>query len=191
MSRLAAIALSICVAAAAQPLWADDASSPHHMANKDGSLDMQKCGVCHSEDLSLLQPKLETCTLCHAQTSHAGSNNHLRADPQAVKAALATDAPKGGPAFPLTDDGHMYCGTCHLFHDPSFEGEAWLATGWLPPDKGVSAAVKQGVLDRWAKLAADDGAKDPLGHFAAKGTRQLRLPVDDGQLCRRCHGALR
>jgi hypothetical protein len=93
--------------------------------------------------------------------------------------------------LPLTDDGRMYCATCHLFHDPKVMSEDWLAHGWLPPDIGVTAAIRQGVVDRWAALAEKAGDKGAVGTFATKGTRQLRLPVNDGQLCRQCHGALR
>jgi hypothetical protein len=133
--------------------------------------------------MSLQRSKLETCTLCHAETIHAGSNEHLRAGAASVKQALAGQ-PKGAPALPLTDDGRIYCATCHLFHDPKTQG-------WLPPGGGVAGAVRQGVVDRWAALAQQSDEKVPLGQFATKGTRQLRLPVDDGQLCRQCHGTLR
>jgi hypothetical protein len=169
---------------------ADDSGSPHHMTNPDGSLNMEICGACHTDDMSLQRSKLETCTLCHAETSHAGSKEHVSADPAAVKQALngrAADA----VALPLGDNGRMYCGTCHLFHDPKVMEEDWLAQGWLPPASGMSAVVRQAVLDRWATLAAKADDKNPVGQFAAKGTRQLRLPVNDGQLCRQCHATLR
>jgi hypothetical protein len=76
-------------------------------------------------------------------------------------------------------------------HDPQVMSEDWLAHGWLPPDTGGSASVRQAVLDRWAALAAKAEDKAALGSFATKGARQMRLPVDGGQLCRQCHGALR
>src|SRR5262249_4572488 len=162
---------------------------PHHMTAPDGSLDPSACGMCHNEDFSLQRTKLETCTLCHAQTLHAGADEHLRASPAAVKAALGDTGTT--PPLPLADDGHIYCGTCHLFHDPKVASEDWLTHGWLPPDGGVAAAVRQSVVDRWAALSATSEDKSAVGKFAAKGTRQMRLPVDDGQLCRRCHGAPR
>jgi len=166
---------------------AQDAGSPHEMTKADGSLSMEACGVCHNEDMSLQRSKLETCTLCHAQTVHAGADEHVRANPAAVKRAVAAQ-PKDAPALPLTDDGHMYCGTCHLFHDPKVMEEAWLPQGWLPPDTGVSGAVRQGVIDRWETLALRSDDKRPLGQFATKGARQMRVPVNQGQLCRQCHG---
>ena len=190
MIRTLALALGVWLTLAPTVGRGDDSDSPHHMTKPDGSLDMDKCGVCHNEDMSLQRSKLETCTLCHAQTVHAGSDEHLRASPAAVKQALAGQ-PKGGPALPLADDGKMFCGTCHLFHDPKVMSEDWLAHGWLPPESGVSGAVRQAVLDRWAALAAKADEKAALGQFASKGSRQLRLPVNDGQLCRQCHGTLR
>jgi hypothetical protein len=188
--RTLALVLGVCLILAPVAGRADDEGSPHHMTKADGSLDMDTCGVCHNPDMSLQRSKVETCTLCHAQTVHAGSDEHLRAGPPAVKQALAQQ-PKGGPALPLTDDGHMYCGTCHLFHDPKVMSEDWLTHGWLPPQSGVSGAVRQAVIDRWAALAAKADDKSQLGQFATKGARQLRLPVNDGQLCRQCHGTLR
>jgi hypothetical protein len=167
-----------------------EVGSPHHMTKADGSLDMQTCKVCHNDDMSLSCSKLETCTLCHAPASHAGSNEHLRVNPAAVKRALE-GRPKEAPALPLADDGHIYCGTCHLFHDPKVLSEDWLREGWLPPDRGLPAAVRHDVTERWSALAARAGAQSPIGTFATEGTRQLRLPVNDGQLCRQCHGALR
>ncbi len=165
-------------------------ASPHHMTKPDGSLDAAACAVCHNEDFSLQRPQLETCTLCHAQTIHAGSDEHLRASPAAVKRALG-DAAQGGPVLPLSDDGHIYCGTCHLFHDPKVASEEWLVHGWVPPNSGLPAAVRQGIIDRWRAIAASSEDKSAVGKFAATGALQMRLPVDNGQLCRRCHGGMR
>ena len=96
----------------------------------------------------------------------------------------------GGDAkLPLTDDGHICCGTCHLFHPPSL-GEDWLPMGWVPPDSALPGAVRAGITARWGDIARAHDQKTVDAHFADKGTRQLRLPVDDGRLCQRCHGAL-
>jgi len=189
VTRAAATMIGIWLAFQPLTARAQEEGSPHKMTKADGSLDMDTCGACHNQDMSLQRSKLETCTLCHGQTAHAGADEHSRAIPSAVKQALAGQ-PKGGPALPLTDDGHIYCGTCHFFHDPKVMSEEWLKQGWLPPDHGVSATVRQAVVDRWAALAEKSGEKGALGQFATKGTRQLRMPVDDGQLCRQCHGAL-
>ena len=190
MTRAIATVLGLWLAVVPAVGRAQDQGSPHHMTKPDGSLDMETCGMCHNEDLSLQRSKLETCTLCHSQTVHAGADEHLRAAPTDVKRALEGQ-PKGAPALPLADDGHMYCGTCHLFHDPKVTSEDWLAHGWLPANDGFSGAVRQAVTARWAALAAHSEDKSAVGKFATTGTRQMRLPVDDGQLCRPCHGALR
>jgi hypothetical protein len=189
VTRAFAIALTVWLVflPAAQ---AQEAGSPHKMTKPDGSIDMDMCLLCHEENMALSRSKLETCTLCHSQTSHAGSDEHVRAEPSAVKQALVGQ-PKDGPKLPLADDGRIYCGTCHLFHDPAVMKEGWLAQGWLPPDSGVSGAIREAVVDRWAALAAKSEDKAPLGQFATKGTRQLRMPVDAGQLCRQCHAELR
>ena len=189
MTRAGAILFAVWLALASVARGQDE-GSPHHMTKSDGSLDMEKCPLCHNEDMSLQRSKLETCTLCHAQTVHAGSDEHVRASAAAVKQALAA-RPKDAPSLPLTDDGRIFCGTCHLFHDPKVMSEDWLAHGWLPPDSGEAGAVRKAVVERWAALAQKAGGKGELGTFATKGTRQLRLPIDDGQLCRQCHGALR
>jgi hypothetical protein len=181
--------LLIWLALAPLPVRAEDADTPHHMTKADGELDMEKCGVCHNEDMSLQRSKLDTCTLCHAQTVHAGADEHVRAAPAAVKRALGEPGAES-PALPLGDDGHIYCGTCHLFHDPAVMQENWLAQGWLPRATGLPIAVRDEVLERWGiSVQAED--KQVLGRFATTGTRQLRLPVENGQLCRSCHGAVR
>jgi hypothetical protein len=169
--------------------WAEEApeESPHHMTKSDGSLDGDRCGECHNEDLSLPGSKLEVCTTCHERTTHAGSEEHLRASPAAVKQALAQRKPDA-PDLPLEDDGRMYCGTCHFFHDPQVDSEVWLVSGWLPLDSGLAAAVREGVIERWVALAERSNEKGSVGDFATTGARALRLPVDDGQLCRQCHG---
>ncbi|MEO8604748.1 MAG: hypothetical protein ABI629_19420 [bacterium] len=184
-----AVLLGICLVGAAVARAEDAGGPPHHMTKSDGSLDMEVCAACHTEDMSLQRSKLETCTLCHAQTVHAGSDEHLREQPAEVKQALAA-RPKDSPALPLSEDGHIWCGTCHLFHDPAVMQEDWLKQGWLPPDSGLSGNVRQAVIDRWVALAAKSDDKNALGQFAAKGTRQLRLPASDGQLCRQCHTKL-
>jgi hypothetical protein len=172
---VALLAIGACRAAA------DDSSSPHRST--------EMCAVCHKEDMTLQRSKLDTCTLCHGGTPHSGAAEHLRLEAARVKQALGGKADEGGVMLPLTDDGRIWCGTCHLFHDPSL-GEAWLSLGWIPPDTGLPKAVRDGVTTRWDALAAAHGQSTVDASFAAKGTRQLRLPVEDGTLCTRCHGSI-
>lgn len=159
--------------------------TPHHMVLPNGQLDESKCDICHTKDMSLIASPLETCTLCHSEREHSGSYEHVTA-PKDEIAAMMAKRPKGAVELP-TPDGQIYCGTCHLYHDPKVLDEEWLATGWLPPDSGLAGAVRASVLERWAKLDTG-GAKQPIGEFATTGTRQLRLPVNDGSLCVQCHG---
>ena len=187
MTRTTAALFAIWLSLA--PIVAN-AQSPHHMTKPDGELDTEICAACHNEDFSLSRSKLETCTLCHSQTVHAGADEHLKAAPAAVKSALESQSADAA-VLPLADDGHIYCGTCHLFHDPKVTSENWLKEGWLPRADGLPGAVRETVLNRWSAMAAHSEDKAAVGAFATTGTLQMRLPVDDGQLCRRCHGALR
>jgi hypothetical protein len=147
------------------------------------------CAVCHNDDLTLQRSKLETCTLCHAQTIHSGAAEHLRLEPIRVKARVPAK-PTDGTTLPLTDEGRIWCGTCHLFHDPSL-GEAWQPSAWVPPDGGLPGAVREGVAGRWKTVAAAHGDATVDATFATKGTRALRLPVETGALCAHCHGPMR
>jgi hypothetical protein len=165
---------------------AADGERVHRMVDEKGKLDMAACSVCHDDALQLSLPKDETCTLCHSASVHAGSASHLNAKPAQVARLLATRR-EGAAAIPLTDDGRMYCGSCHLFHDPAVAGEKWLAEGWLPPSSGLALAVRQSLSERFESLAGAHGQTAPLAKFATSGTRALRLPVADGRLCLRCH----
>jgi len=180
MIRAAALLAAALLAVGVPAVHADDSGSPHHST--------EMCAVCHNEDMSLQRSKLETCTLCHAETVHSGSAEHLRVEAVRVKQALAGKSDTDKVTLPLTDDGRMWCGTCHLWHDPSL-GDAWLPAGWVPPDSGLPGAVRDGVTARWDALAAAHDQSKVDASFATTGTRALRLPVEDGTLCRHCHGA--
>jgi hypothetical protein len=163
--------------------------SPHVMTKEDGSLDEGACAFCHEDDLTLSRSKLDTCTLCHAEAAHSGAREHVRASAASVARATAQRGEED-VSLPLAEDGRMYCGTCHLFHDPKVLSEDWLAKGWKPAATGLAGAVRQSVLERWPRLAEMHGEKELGAKFAAEGTTLLRLPVDDGSLCRQCHQAL-
>ena len=179
--------LAVALAAAA-PI-ARAGRTPHDMTLPDGSLDMKSCAVCHKPDMSLERSPLETCTLCHSEATHSGSLEHVRASAEAVSRVLAT-RPEDAVKLPLSKEGTITCITCHLYHDPAVLGETLLEKGWIPPEEGLPGAVRRGVLDRWAILERAYDKTD-AGFFVREGTRQIRLPVADGSLCRQCHGSLR
>lgn len=158
---------------------AEEAGSPHQ------GTDM--CSVCHNDDMTLQRSELETCTFCHGSAPHSGAAEHLRLEPARVAQALAA-RPKDAVSLPLSEERRIWCGTCHLYHDPSL-GEPWLTSGWVPPETGLSGAVRGSVTARWDAIASAHGSKQVGASFAHRGTRQLRLPVDDGSLCRHCHGS--
>lgn len=173
---IAAVAL-FCTRAAA-----DDAS-PHEMIGADGKADVGKCNVCHNDDLTLTLPKLDTCTLCHSATLHAGAQEHLRIEPARV-ARLIPAQKEGVPVLPLTDEGGIYCGTCHIFHDPRVSEEKALDQPWIPSGR-LAQAVREGLLHR---LETTPGTADATAALKfSDGTTRLRLPVADGSLCRHCH----
>ena len=170
------------------PAAAQDSDSPHHMLKPDGELDAEKCSVCHEEDLSLSRSKLETCTLCHSLPVHSGAAEHVDVPAANVKQLLSART-EPAPDLPMRDDGGIYCGTCHLFHDPSIEER--LPSPWLPPSTGLSETVRQSLQEKWPDLAAKYEEKSAEAHFMTKGTTALRLPIDDGRLCLHCHGGKR
>lgn len=177
------------VLATAGPALAQESDSPHRMVKPDGEPDADKCAVCHEPDLSLSRSKVETCTLCHATTTHSGTAEHLRTSAASVAARLP-GAKEGVSTLPLTDDGTMFCGTCHLFHDPRLSEEKPLAAGWVPPSTGLAGAVRKALTAQWETIAGTHDASSVGAEFAVKSTRALRLSVDDGGLCRHCHGSV-
>lgn len=181
--RLHVIILALC--AVALPARADDSMNPHRMLGADGKPDMNKCAVCHTETLELARPKSETCTLCHSETQHAGSYEHLRAGADAVSRVRSGE--DTAVKLPLTETGTIYCGTCHLFHDPAISADKPLPAGRAGDRTAFADAVRESLRDRIAATAELRKASPPLAKFAEKGTTALRLPVDDGSLCRNCH----
>jgi len=163
---------------------AEEMTSPHHMLQANGELDPTKCPICHEPDMTLSRSKLETCTLCHSETIHAGSYEHLHANAARVTQLLADQKE---PTLPQRDDGGIYCGTCHIFHDPAVMSEKLLDQAWVPPATGFSEAVRQAVVAHEAEVAHKYDEAKTDAKFATKETRALRLPVNDGSLCAHCH----
>jgi hypothetical protein len=187
MKRAASIlAITIALCVVSLPAAADDDGSVHRMVTAEGELDTEKCASCHEDDFSLSLSKSETCTLCHAQTVHSGSAEHLRATAAQVARRLPA-ADSEAPELPLTENGTVYCGTCHLFHDPAVAGEQLLISGRKPEKADRSEEIRTAVVGRLDAAAKRHGASSAEVSFSAEGTRALRLPVDDGSLCRHCH----
>jgi len=163
---------------------AEAEDNPHLMVLPDGTKDMEKCGYCHTDDNKTLdRSPEETCTNCHDIATHGGSLSHAEAKPEQVKALLPPTGP-GGKPFPLTDKGGIYCATCHLPHDADglVDGLKWLPVGCPESTTPFSVGVRE-ALHKYR----DSIANEKAGHFAKDGTRLLRLPVCDGQLCAHCH----
>ncbi len=179
------VVLSIVVLSAA-PVFADDSGSPHMMLNAQGKTDDGQCSFCHADDLTLSRSKEETCTLCHSTTLHAGAAEHLGVPADKVRRLLG-EPRKGHVEWPLTDTGQIYCGTCHLFHDPRVMDDAWLTAARAPSSNPVAAAVRQAVRQEVAAQLESSGEKKATAELSASPTRALRASVDDGSLCRHCH----
>lgn len=158
------------------------AQSPHEMTKEDGTPDPAKCSLCHNDDFSLRLPPLETCLMCHAASIHSGAGEHVRASAAAVARLLPAQRNEN-PRLPLTREGRIYCGTCHVFHDPKVTGEAIQPESWVPPADGLAGAVRDSV-ERRLRLAATPSAYALM----SAPTRRLRLAVNDGSLCKHCHG---
>lgn len=182
---LALLALLLCAAPLRVVAGDDDDSNPHHMSGPD---DEESCGFCHEEDMSLSASLLDTCLSCHSLTEHSGSQEHVRASAADVARLRPTPVKAGAePTLPLTEEGTIWCGTCHLYHDPQVNEEALLSESWLPPTTGVAGAVRDAIASRWGELAGKYNQPLPVASFAKQGSAWLRLPVSDGQLCVECH----
>jgi hypothetical protein len=176
----------LALSLAAAPSLADDSMSPHRMLDANGKADTTKCAVCHTETLELARPKSETCVLCHSETQHAGSYEHLHATPDAVRRALTRQS-GSTVKLPLAENGTIYCGTCHLFHDPALSEEKPLPMGRAGDQSKFAAAVRESLRDRVAAITESRNVTPPVADFPAKGTTALRMAASDGSLCRSCH----
>jgi hypothetical protein len=187
--RLAVLALFALLATVYPAVAEEEPDSPHRVLKPDGEADSGKCQICHQEDMSLAQPKAELCKMCHLPTIHAGAAEHLQATPAQVTQLLSAKKDEQ-PELPLTEEGAIFCGTCHIFHDPRVNGEEYVSQRWLPPSTGLPQVVREGLTSHWSRVAGKYGESESGAKFSARGTRALRLPVSDGSLCRRCHGTL-
>lgn len=187
--RLAVLALLALLATVYPAVAEEESDTPHRMMKADGEVDTEKCQICHQEDMSLAQPKADLCKMCHSLTLHAGAAEHLRVSPAQVAHLLAATK-EGQPEFPLTEEGAIFCGTCHIFHDPRVNGEPYVSQRWLPPAAGLPEVVRQALTGHWNRVSGKYGESESGAKFSTRGTRALRLPVNDGSLCRRCHGTL-
>ena len=182
---LALLALLLAAAPSRVVAGDDDDSNPHHMSGPD---DEESCGFCHEDDMSLSNSLLDTCLSCHALPEHSGSQEHGRASAADVARLQPTPIKAGAdPTLPLTPEGTIWCGTCHLYHDPQVNEEALLSEQWLPPTTGMSLAVRDAVASRWGDLAGKYNQPLPVASFAKHGSAWLRLSVSDGRLCTECH----
>lgn len=180
------VALAFLLATSGAPLAAQS-DSPHAMVKPDGEADSDKCAGCHEADFSLSRSKRETCTLCHAETLHAGAYSHLHAPADKLKQLLSVTHEEK-PELPKAEDGGIFCGTCHLFHDPRLSEEKPLATRAAGPE-AFDKAVQGAIEAQWPEIAKKYDQPKAEASFAGKRIKALRLPVDDGTLCRHCHGS--
>lgn len=185
--RWSLLAVALLMATAGT-LRAEESDSAHSMLKPDGEADMDKCAACHESDLSLSRSKRETCTLCHAETLHAGAYTHLHASPEKLKQLLSSGHDEK-LELPKAEDGGIFCGTCHLFHDPRLSEEKPLATRRDAATIPFDRAVQNAIAAQWPAIAQKYDEKQAGASFATKATKALRLPVDDGALCRHCHGS--
>lgn len=162
--------------------------NPHEMMKEDGSADTSKCSLCHDQSFALARSKAETCTLCHSEFTHSGTAEHLRASPAEVSRLIP--AKDGKPSWPVTEEGHIFCGTCHLFHDPALKmgPEMALDVAWVRPTTGLPHALRLAKTEEADELVAEVDGVEKWGGFSTTGSRMLRRPVGDGSLCRHCHG---
>jgi hypothetical protein len=182
MRWLALIVVSVVAETGA--VLADEPFAPHRMMTAEGQPDPEKCTICHTSDMSLVRPKAELCVSCHT-TICTGMLEHVHRDPKDVERLLPKE--EGAPTLPLTEDGRIFCGTCHLYHDPAISGEEPLAEAWVPPRTEFTEETRRALADALKEIAKRHGEPSLEVNFMTKPTRALRMPVHDGGLCRHCH----
>lgn len=153
-----------------------------HAAMRDPATRADACLLCHQtmpepgEKIDALRvPSIDTCRGCHFETTHAGSAEHQIVMPPDV-AARARAA-----GLPLTDDNRAACATCHDPHPPGATPTADLRADW-DQRRIITEAWETDVLAP-AQLARAGAHVAPLD----TSMDMLRLPLEDGTLCRTCH----
>lgn len=167
--RTAALALLLLAAAAAvgapptrvNPHWPTPGSDPR-----------SSCSACHTErpndgaspaDAQLRLEPVAVCSTCHPGMPHQGAAEHVgRPMPDRARAALASI------------DGRITCFTCHDVHVDGAAG-----------DVSSPVARRLGSLVRNTDWAGRDVTLPGLGEGRPS---MLRQPLEDGTLCRTCHG---
>ncbi len=147
-------------------------TSPHEPPEKgkaDGT-----CAVCHSAippegstvaNASLRLAPKQACTTCHPDAVHAGAREHVGSK---IDHPLSPEAAK---ALPLGPDGDINCWTCHDVH--TF---------------GRSKPTKPSALAQSIQRLRTTGLTVPEKKADKVDDPMMALPVNDGTLCRACHG---
>lgn len=140
------------------------------------------CTACHSTmpangaspaEARTRVPADQSCTGCHEGMIHAGVTDHVG---KSVSPAVRASLP---PEVAVNTDGTIACWTCHEVHD------GMTATHPMRrplPDSLRSRALKEdwtaygGASFLWPRSEADEDSA------------MLALSINDGALCRACHG---
>ncbi len=155
-------------------------SDPHHPTTVRSN-DDSTCNACHTgrpetgasaADSHLRLEGQKVCTNCHDEPEHAGSASHL---------GKLVETPPGGE-IALDVDGTITCWTCHEVHGDNANSKE------IKREDAAIALRSHALSTDWKGQVSPeatwpgDEVKDP------KHPSLLALPLQDGQLCRACHG---
>ncbi len=115
--------------------------------------------------------------MCHRGPAHLGADSHLdKIVPEAVRAGLPEE-------LALLEGDRIACFTCHEPHmDPAVAGQD------AEREQQLSAELRARALRReWTGLGERGAAWPPL--YPGELPVMVSLPVEDGALCRACHGS--
>ena len=163
-------------------------SNPHHP--DEWRVADRTCTACHSGLPARGAPPAQSrlrveeagvCETCHPVPLHLGSAAHLGKTVEALDGRLTRGL------LALDAEGRMWCWTCHEVH-----GDGDRIQADLPPAptndlrelrSGYESLPGPDVLDELARVRVIE--PPPKGPDFQP---LLALPVDDGALCRACHG---